>query len=131
MNDARIPSSLVSNSEYGKKVSVSVDIHESYGFAFSESTSDHYDPEPEYNVAFVSMTIRYLHQRFNSVGHLFLNEALQTFGFHAVTAGQLVGWKASDGPLDIDFKHVALDDQPEQSRIWVTMKPHGIIFDRV
>lgn len=51
-----------------------------------------FSPNAETNIAFLKMHERYLNQRLEAVGHIFLNEAYDAIGLPRTPEGQIVGW---------------------------------------
>jgi hypothetical protein len=109
---------------------VSFKTYDEYGYAFDEGNPN-FHLEPEYNMAFVRATVEYLHQRLAVKGRLFLNEVLENLGFDRRPEGQVIGWKSVDGPLDVTFENVELVDKPGFHRVWVTLKPQGVIINDI
>lgn len=59
---------------------------------FFDARNPNFQPNAETNIAFLKMHERYLNQRLEAVGHIFLNEAYDALGMPRTPEGQIVGW---------------------------------------
>lgn len=73
-----------------------------YARFFDESCSQ-WKKDHEYNLTYLVHQQAYMNARFNSVGHVFLNEVYDALGIPRTTAGALVGWVKGNGNDYIDF----------------------------
>lgn len=59
---------------------------------FFEPGNPNFQPNAEVNLSFLKMHERYLNQRLQAVGHVFLNEVYDSLGMPRTPEGQAVGW---------------------------------------
>lgn len=71
---------------------------------FFDEYSTSWQPQPEYNLAFLTSQQRYANDRLLARGHIFLNEIYDSLGIPRTKAGAVVGWIVSeDGDNFVDF----------------------------
>jgi hypothetical protein len=88
-----------------------------YAKVFDESNRD-WTKTPEYNYFFLRTQQKYLNNRLNSYGYVFLNEVYESLGFDRTQAGQVVGWLSGErGGKDgyIDFGLYDIDDDSNRA----------------
>lgn len=68
---------------------------------FFEPSNPSFQPNAETNIAWLKMHERYLNQRLQANGHVFLNEAYDALGLPRSPEGQIVGWKKENHPDEI------------------------------
>lgn len=75
-----------------------------YARIFDEHNQN-WNPQPEYNVAFLRLQQNYANDRLRARGHLFLNEVYDLLGMDHTPAGSQVGWLWNKGSGDdfVDF----------------------------
>jgi hypothetical protein len=82
----------------------------------------------EWNLTFVRQQQRYLNDRLQTRGFVFLNEVYEALGIPWSQAGQVVGWKyKSDGDSFIDFGMWVNSD--EASRAFVNGIDNSVLLD--
>lgn len=74
-----------------------------YEFNFNRFTSTEWQPNAEYNEMILRNAERFANLKFNTQGHLFLNEVLDALGMERTPAGAVCGWIKGAGDNDIDF----------------------------
>lgn len=70
---------------------------------FFEPSNPNFTPNADSNIAFLKMHERYLNQRLQAVGHVFLNEVYDSLAMNRTPEGQIVGWLKDEGDGVIDF----------------------------
>lgn len=115
---------------HGKVSKIEILVYRTYEFAFLDNNPN-WHPERDYNKMFLLSVLNFLSMRLTEQGYLFLNEALEALGYENCSAGQVAGWHKEDGKLDISFEDVELEDKPGEKRLWITIRPHGVIVNRI
>lgn len=111
-----------------------------YARLFTEGNVN-WTPQANNNWFFLHAQQRYMNDRLQSRGHVFLNEVYDALGFERTSAGQVVGWVVGENQRDgyIDF---GLTDAEGNERVrdfmtgaedsaWVDFNVDGIVYDKI
>ena len=106
-----------------------VDPNKTSGYAkFFDQLNINWENNPEFNLMFLNAKQRYLNDRLQARGHMFLNEVYEALGFEHTGQGAVVGWVISDeGDNFIDFN--IYDFQNQQGRMFVNGLESSILLD--
>jgi len=63
-----------------------------YAVFFGRDTTSNWNPQPEYNLAFLCAQQEFANNRLRAKGHLFLNDVYDALGMPRTPAGSQVGW---------------------------------------
>lgn len=75
-----------------------------------------FQPNAETNIAFLKMHERYLNQRLQAVGHVFLNEVYDALAMDRTPEGQVVGWLKENHPDEVSPISFGLWDDERMDR---------------
>jgi hypothetical protein len=106
---------------------------------FFDECSPSWQPQPEYNLAFLKAQQCYANDLLHARGHVFLNEIYDSLGIPRTKAGAVVGWVISkDGDNFVDF---GLYDKNGQYRgdfingreasVLLDFNVDGVIYDKI
>jgi len=103
------------------------------------SGSPNFSAKKEYNFLFLTQSQKFLNDKLNARGYLFLNEVYRQLGFSETAYGQIVGWLKRDGNgvyTDNDdiclFKAMQpLETMKDGDPILIDFAPDGIIWNLI
>ena len=98
-----------------------------------------WNPQPEYNLAFLKSTQNYMNDRLQAKGHLFLNEVYDELGVERTKEGAVVGWVKGRGDNFVDFNIFQGEDPRAvldfitgaEGGIWLDFNVDGVIYDLI
>lgn len=137
---------LVSEDEDGKKTKVPVTRsnllagQSIYARLWDEFTArGNWNPQPEYNLAFLKSQQNYMNNKLQATGHVFLNEVYDALGLDRTKEGAVVGWVKGRGDSFIDFNIFHGDDPTSvldfitgaEGGIWLDFNVDGVIYDLI
>lgn len=101
-----------------------------YSRIFDE-TCPNWEKNAEYNNMFLRQTQKFLNQRLQEKGHMFLNEVYEAIGFEKSQQGQIVGWIYDpEDPTCSNYIDFGIDDiHDENKRLFVNGHERSIILD--
>lgn len=103
---------------------------------FFDEYSRNWVKNAEYNRLFVECQQRYLNDKLQAQGHVFLNEAYDALGIPRSSAGAVVGWViGKDGDNYIDFGMYTAYNSPfingDERSILLDFNVDGVIYDKI
>ena len=127
--------------EKGKKTKTSVALPgtPSIYARFFDEYNKNWNPNPEYNMAFLKAQQNYANDMLLARGHVFLNEIYDALGLERSKPGAVVGWVTSaDGDNFIDFgifngknKAARLFVNGGEPSILLDFNVDGVIYDKI
>lgn len=97
---------------------------------FFDPTSPSWNPEPEYNLVFLSCQQNWANDMLRSRGHFFLNEAYDLLGLERSKEGAVVGWLlTTDGSTDNFVDFGVFNGETQQARDFVNGHEGSILLD--
>lgn len=101
-----------------------------YSRIFDE-TCPNWEKNAEYNHTFLRETQKFLNQKLQEKGYMFLNEVYEALGFQASQAGQIVGWIYDpNDPTCNNYIDFGIDDiHDENKRLFINGHERSIILD--
>jgi len=98
-----------------------------------------WNPQPEYNLAFLKSQQNYMNDRLQAKGHLFLNEVYDALGLERTKEGAVVGWVKGMGDNFVDFNIFQGEDPTavldfisgEEGGIWLDFNVDGVIYNLI
>lgn len=120
---------------------VYVSQYSDYARCFDE-TCPNWERDAEYNLTFIKNVERFMNEKLQTQGYLFLNEVYEAFGWPKTRAGQQVGWiydeKNPIGDNRVDFgiydMHKAVNREfvnGYEKSIWLDFNVDGVILDQM
>lgn len=86
-----------------------------------------WDEDGEYNFVFLNSQINYLKTRLQHRGHLFVNEIFSAFALPITSDGQVSGWLAEQGHLEVQITPA----EENSSNYWLEFDVHGVIVNEI
>ena len=89
------------------------------------------------NLFFVKNAERYANDRLQRIGHVFLNEVLDSMGFPRTAAGAVTGWykdnPEGDGYVDFGLYKSSNKDfiEGRERSVWLEFNVDGVIYDKL
>lgn len=123
----------------GKKQTVKVtdpDGWSPYAKEFDE-TNGNWRPNSEFNRVFIECQQRYMNDRLQARGHVFLNEVYDALGMEHTQAGALVGWvrDSEDGDNYVDYGLYLANSMGfingSRHNIILDFNVDGVIYDKI
>lgn len=106
-----------------------------YDVGYKGATKD-----PALNLLYLRNMQRYFNERLDVIGHVFLNEVYDAFGFPRTTSGQVVGWLKDnptgkgDGHIDFDIYNTKLNTNflnGHEYACWLDFNVDGPILELI
>lgn len=94
---------------------------------FFDKLCKNWQPEAEYNLAFLRAQQQYANDMLLARGHLLLNDVYDALGLERSYAGSVVGWVHGNGDSYVDFG--IYDGNNEKARDFVNGIEHSILLD--
>lgn len=110
-----------------------------YARLYDRDTTDEWQEQPEYNIAFIKCQERYANQRLQAKGHVLLNDVYDALGLARTKEGCVVGWVKGHGDDYIDFGLFRRDNGEEiinfmsgrEGAIWLDFNVDGLVYDLI
>jgi len=101
------------------------------GYAkFFDQLNPNWNPNVEYNMAFLRANQNYLNDLLRSRGHVFLNEVYDELGFEHTPSGAVVGWVVNnDGSGDNYIDFGIFNGKSESARDFVNGRNNSVLLD--
>ena len=110
-----------------------------YARWFDKSASLNWQPTHDYNLMFLRANQKYLNDKLQSRGHVFLNDVFDGLGMERTVEGSVVGWVkdgAGDGYIDFgifdgDDNWVVKTDKTREGSILLDFNVDGVVYDQI